>query len=109
MPKWRKATWGIVVWTGLNLLWLVTGVNAASKIQTGNEYEAAGAAIGTGIGVTIILFIWFFGFIIASIIWFMSRPKNNVLVYGPGGQQVMVSEKEAEKRIAKGWTYKEKR
>jgi hypothetical protein len=55
--------------------------------------------------MTLIGFIWFVGFIIMSIIWFMSRPKNNVTVYGPQGQQVSVSEKEAANRVKKGWTY----
>lgn len=76
MPKWRKATWGLVIWSGLCVLWLVTGLNNVSQMQTGNEYEAAGAAIGTGIGVTLIFMVWFFGFVVGSLIWLMSRPKR---------------------------------
>jgi hypothetical protein len=45
-------------------------------MQTGNEYEAAGAAIGTGIGVTLIFMVWFFGFVVGSLVWLMSRPKR---------------------------------
>lgn len=76
MPKWRKATWGLAIWSGLCVLWLVTGLNNVSQMQTGNEYEAAGAAIGTGIGVTLIFMVWFFGFVVGSLIWLMSRPKR---------------------------------
>ena len=76
MPKWRKAPWGLVIWSGLCVLWLVTGLNNVSQMQTGNEYEAAGAAIGTGIGVTLIFMVWFFGFIVGSLVWLMSRPKR---------------------------------
>jgi predicted small integral membrane protein len=76
MPKWRKATWGLVIWSGLCVLWLVTGLNNVSQMQTGNEYEAAGAAIGTGIGVTLIFMVWFFGFVVGSLVWLMSRPKR---------------------------------
>jgi hypothetical protein len=76
MPKWRKATWGLVIWSGLCVLWLVTGLNNVSQISTTSEAEAAGAAIGTGIGVTLIFMIWFFGFIVGSLIWLMSRQKR---------------------------------
>jgi hypothetical protein len=76
MPKWRKATWGLVIWSGLCVLWLVTGLSNVSQISTANEYEAAGAAIGTGIGVTLIFMVWFFGFVVGSLIWLMSRPKR---------------------------------
>lgn len=110
MPRWRKATWAIVVFSALMLVWIVAGVGAVSDNcagKTGDALEAcqAGTAIGGGIGVTILIFIWFIGFIVLGLIWLMSRPKDNVVVYGPDGQQVNVSEKEAKKRIEKGWTY----
>jgi len=35
------------------------------------------------------------------LVWLMSRPKDNVLIYGPQGQQVTVSEKEAKRRFTK--------
>ena len=76
MPKWRKATWGLVIWSGLCVLWLVSGLANVSQITTSNEYEPAGAAIGTGIGVTLIFMVWFFGFVVGSLIWLMSRPKR---------------------------------
>ena len=57
-------------------------------------------------GVTFIIVIWFIGFIVLGLIWLMSRPKDNVLIYGPDGQQVTVSEKEAQRRVKRGgWTY----
>jgi hypothetical protein len=111
MPRWRKATWAIVIWTVLMGIWVVGGVGSVGNNcpgMTGSQLAAcqAGTAIGGGIAVTFIFFIWFLGFVILSIIWFMSRPKENVLVYGPAGQQVTVSEKEARKRVEKqGWTY----
>jgi hypothetical protein len=106
MRNWRKMTWAILIWTVLMFMWIVGGASAAGATPVTNEYEEAGRAIGTGIGVTMLFMLWFVGFIILSIIWFMSRPKNNVLVYGPSGQQMTVSEKEAKKRVDKqGWTY----
>jgi hypothetical protein len=104
-------TWAILIWTGLFILWGATGVGAVSDECVGLTGEdlsicQAGTAIGGGIGLTFIFLLWFVGFVVLAIVWFMTRPKNNVLVYGPQGQQVMVSESEAKKRTEKqGWTY----
>lgn len=111
MPHWRKATWAIVIWTVLMALWVVTGVGSVSNNcagQAGDQLAAcqAGTAIGGGIAVTFLIMLWFIGFVVLALIWFMSRAKENVAVFGPAGQQVMVSEKEAKKRVEKqGWTY----
>ncbi|MEP7227251.1 MAG: hypothetical protein ABI785_07815 [Gemmatimonadales bacterium] len=110
MPRWRKATWAIVVFSALMLVWIVAGVGAVSDSCAGKTGDAlvaceAGTAIGGGIAVTFLIVIWFIGFIVLGLIWLMSRPKDNVVVYGPDGQQVNVSEKEAKKRVEKGWTY----
>lgn len=110
MPRWRKATWALVLFSVLMLIWIVAGVGGVSNNcdgLTGNELTncQAATAIGGGIGVTFLIILWFIGFIILGLIWLMSRPKENVVVYGPDGQQVTVSEKEAKKRTSKGWTY----
>lgn len=100
--RWRKMTWAIVIWTVLMLIWVISGLNAAGA--SGNTSTAYAA--GVGIAITFIFFIWFVGFIILALIWFMSRPKANVTVYGPSGQQVLVSENEARRRVEReGWTY----
>lgn len=110
MPRWRKATWAIFLFSALMLIWVISGVGAVSDNcagLTGQELETcqAGTAIGGGIAVTFLIIIWFIGFVVLGLIWLMSRPKENVVVYGPDGQQVTVSEKEAKRRIEKGWTY----
>lgn len=106
MRSWRKMTWALVIWTVLIGLWLASYAGAVGDIETSSSAEEAGVAIGAGIGTTFLFIIWFLGFVILSIIWFMSRPKTNVTVYGPAGQQVMVSEKDARRRVEKqGWTY----
>lgn len=63
----RKATWAILIWTALAVVWIVTGWQSVDATTAGQ----VGGAIGTGI----ILFFWFIGFIVLSIVWFMSRPK----------------------------------
>jgi hypothetical protein len=45
---------------------------------TNCEAYRAGANIGTGLAVAAILGVWFVGFIILSIIWFMTRPARRV-------------------------------
>lgn len=109
LPHWRKATWALVIFNVLMLILLVTSVNAAGETTCDPQLSAdlcdAARGIGTGIGVTFLVIIWFIGFIVLGLIWLMSRPKDNVTVYGPEGQQINVSEKEAAKRIKNGWTY----
>lgn len=92
------------------LIWVVGGVGAVGDNCAGETGEAlelceGATAVGAGIGVTFIIFIWFLGFVVLGLVWLMSRPKDNVVIYGPEGQQVTVSEKEAKRRTGKGWTY----
>jgi hypothetical protein len=113
MPRWRKATWALLIWTALMGIWIAAGIGAVSNscdTLAGQALETcqAGVAVGGGLGVTFIIIIWFIGFIVLGLIWLMSRPKDNVLIYGPDGQQVNVSEKEAKRRLKKGWTYQPK-
>jgi len=104
MRRWRKMTWAIVIWTGLCFLWVFAGLSEASKVTgAGTTAYAAGVTIG----VTFIIFVWFLVLIPLALIWFATRPKENVVVYGPAGQQVTVSEKEARRRVEReGWTYR---
>jgi hypothetical protein len=112
MPRWRKATWALLIWNVLMVIWIVGGVGAVGDNcagETGDALELCqgATAVGAGIGVTFLIVIWFIGFIVLGLIWLMSRPKENVVVYGPSGQQVTVSEKEAKRRVEKqGWSYR---
>jgi hypothetical protein len=41
-----------------------------------------------------------------AIVWSLTRPTPNVAVFGPQGQQVVLSEGEARTRVQQaGWTY----
>jgi hypothetical protein len=111
MRGWRKMTWALVVWTVLMAVWLLSGLSSASNNcggLSGADLTAcqAGTAIGGGLAVTALFVIWLIGFIVLSIVWFMTRPRSNVTVYGPSGQQVQLTEREAKRRVEKdGWTY----
>lgn len=70
--------WGFILFNILMLLWVIGGINAASEISKAytTEAERAGAAIGTGIGVTMLLGLWVFGDIILGIFAILTRPKG---------------------------------
>lgn len=62
----------------LMLYWLIFGVGAAAEtIDTAtNEVEKTGAAIGTGLGAMMIIFIWVGGDIILGLLTLLTRPKK---------------------------------
>lgn len=83
--RWRKMTWAILLFTALMGAWLVAGV--ASSGDNCNEYAIgspgrsgcdAGSDIGTGVGITALFCVWFIGFLILSIIWFMTKPSRRL-------------------------------
>ena len=69
----------IFMFWGFNILMLFsiwTGTQTAVEGQAGlSGAEAAGAAIGTGIGVTLLVFIWLIGAVILGIMALLTRPK----------------------------------
>ena len=74
----RKMTWVLIVWCALILIWAIAGGGSAAEDceneATQSLQEACEA--GTGIGILLILFIGFIGFVFLSLIWFMSRPRQ---------------------------------
>jgi hypothetical protein len=79
--RWRKMTWVLALWTALALVLIVAGAGNQPACPPGVancEAYQAGATIGTGLAVTAILGVWFVGFIILSIIWFMTRPARRI-------------------------------
>jgi hypothetical protein len=69
-------TWAIVLFSALMLIWMVAGGNAANCDQYTDSASQAGCQAGTGIGIAMLMVLWFFGFIVLSILWFMTRPKG---------------------------------
>lgn len=69
--------WLFYLFNVLMLLWLIGGLNATSEMATQalTEAEKAGAAIGTGLGVSMVLGIWVIGDIITGLLALMTRPK----------------------------------
>jgi hypothetical protein len=85
--NWRKMTWVLGIWNTIFLIWIVGGVHS-NNVQTAKDcahdqvlsQQACTTAsnVGTGIGVALILMLWFIGFIVISLVWFMTRPRHRV-------------------------------
>ena len=84
MRRWRKMTWVLIIWTVLMFTWMIAG---GSSAQDANDCDAERTAqmrqlcedatdVGTGIGVAALFFLWFLGFVVLGLIWFMTRPKG---------------------------------
>jgi lysylphosphatidylglycerol synthetase-like protein (DUF2156 family) len=74
-------TWTIIVWCVLMAVWIIAALASASPADecAREVYRGAceaGSTAGSGLAVVALWFIWFFGFLILSLIWFMSRPKG---------------------------------
>lgn len=109
MPN-RVVTWVILIWTalmGVGILAAFLGIGGDCAGLTGGELSAcqADAWVRGGIGLTLLLLLWFIVFLPLAIVWFVSRPKESVIVFGPDGQQVIVTKDEARRRVEQGWTY----
>lgn len=65
----------IWVWCALILVWAIAGGGGAANDCEGERYQDACEA-GAGLGILLILFIGFIGFVFLSIIWFMTKPKD---------------------------------
>lgn len=81
IPHWRKMTWVLVLWTGLMLVWIIGGATSADTSDkdcgTLSKEACEGAQdAGTAIGVGLLIFLWFLGFVVLSLVWFMSRPRE---------------------------------
>lgn len=74
--KWRKMTWVLWIWCALILAWAI-GAGASNDCAAEAEQLSRDAcAAGTGIGIAIVLFVGFFGFVFFGLIWFMTRPRH---------------------------------
>jgi hypothetical protein len=71
-PRWRKMTWALIIWCVVIAIWIAAG---ASGTHCKGTYGSACDA-GKGIGIAIIFVFGFLGFIVLSLIWFMTRPKT---------------------------------
>lgn len=74
-PHWRKMTWALIVWTVIMVTWMIGGSVSAQKGCDPNYQGACNT--GTAIGVGLLIGLWFLGFVVLSLIWFMTRSKRS--------------------------------
>jgi hypothetical protein len=80
-------TWGLLIWSGIMFAWMIGGAasspakdcatdsSVVSGILTKQQCIDASNA-GTGIGVSLIFFLWFLGFVALGLVWLMTRPHH---------------------------------
>lgn len=76
IPRWRKATWALVIWCVVILAWAIAGGSSNDCGSQATDLDQSACEAGTGIGVAIVLLIGFFGFVFLAFIWLMSRPRK---------------------------------
>lgn len=77
-------TWVIIIWCVLILVWMIAGGSSAQDVndcaseatESARQLCEDATDVGTGIGVILIGFLGFLGFVFLSIIWFMTRPRG---------------------------------
>lgn len=68
--------WSFIGFNALMAIWAVTGFNAAtSDYNSLSGAEQAGAAIGTGLGMAMVMVVWLIGAIILGLFVLFTRPK----------------------------------
>jgi hypothetical protein len=82
MSRWRKATWAFVIWNLLMVLWTASFSSGVGDCAGETDWAwtvcETGRAIGTAMGVPIMIVVWSAGVIVFGLIWLMSRPKEGV-------------------------------
>ena len=83
VKKYRKSTWGLVIWTAVMAVWIVAGAGNASSVCSHNTSEylsqqtySSLCGAGAGIGIVLLGGLWFIGFIVGTVIWFASKPSS---------------------------------
>jgi hypothetical protein len=82
-PKWRPFTWVILVVNVIFLIWVIAGAASTANScagKVGQELQLCkdATAVGTSIGVGIIVFFWAFVDIILGILWLVTRPRQRL-------------------------------
>lgn len=80
MSSLRPFTWVILAINALFLAWIIGGAVSASHQECSSGLSAdtcqAASAIGTGIGVALIVGLWVAVDIILGLLWLITRPKR---------------------------------
>ncbi len=74
----KLVKWIFIGFNILMLIWMVVGMGAAGDATNSavNDAERAGAAIGTGLGFMMILFVWALGDVVLGLFVLFTRRKK---------------------------------
>jgi hypothetical protein len=78
--KWRKMTWALNIWNVIFLIWIIAGVSdrASKDCPPGDDLCISASDAGTSIGVGLIIFLWFLGFVVLGLVWLMTRRQGRI-------------------------------
>jgi tRNA(Ile2) C34 agmatinyltransferase TiaS len=78
--RWRKMTWVLNLWNLVFLIWIIAGISdrASKNCAPGDELCINASDAGTGIGVAVIILLWFLGFIVLALVWLMTRRRGRI-------------------------------
>lgn len=70
--------WVFILFNVLMLIWLVSAIGMTSEVvsNAATDAEQAGAAIGSGLGMMMLLSIWVIGDIILGVFVLFTKPSN---------------------------------
>jgi len=70
--------WGFIGFNGLMLLFVFVVISSTGSVidQAGGDAEKGGAAVGGILGIGLVMFIWFFGFVIGGVCLLLTRPQT---------------------------------
>lgn len=52
LPRWRKATWALVLWTGLIFVWMIAGVAGKDVLRRRRSSTKAPVRLEPGLGLS---------------------------------------------------------
>lgn len=69
--------WLFIAFNVAMIAWIVAYSNeAAPLLETGSEAQRTGAAVGTGLGITMIMVFWAIGDVILGLLVLFTRPRK---------------------------------
>jgi len=73
-------SWVLIVWTVIFAVWIGAAVadRPSKRCAPGDQLCKDASDVGTSVGVGLVLTLFFVGFVILSLIWFMTRPKRRL-------------------------------
>lgn len=87
-PHWRIMSWIVLLFNMIMLIWIISagasGSGCHEHAQDMQQACQAGADVGKGIAIYVLLTLWAMGDVILGIIWLVTRPSRHCPACGRG-------------------------